>query len=119
MTPWLHAKSSVKRWGGEPTDYIALHDWLDETKQFTGDWTHRAMRHHSAGIQWTVERFGHSIRNSKGKLIPTKMLAEEHIVEDCGFVPTPQDWLSALKGNPDKWMLKVKVRSTREALKLN
>jgi hypothetical protein len=42
------------------------------------------------------------------------MLAEEHIVEDCGFIPTPQDWLSALKGNPDSWMLKVKTKSTRE-----
>ncbi len=116
MTPWLHAKSSVKRWGGEPTDYIALHDWLDETKQFTGDWTHRAMRHHSAGIQWAVERFGHSIvqQGDLRKSVPTKMLAEEHIVEDCGFVPTPQDWLSALKGNPDKWMLNVKTKSTKE-----
>lgn len=111
MTPWKHAESSVARWGGEPTDYIALHDWFDETKQFTGDWTHRALRHHSAGIQWAVERFGHAIRNSKGKLIPTKALAEQHVTEDCGFIPTPQDWLMQLTVNPDSWMLKVKTKS--------
>ena len=111
MTPWKHAESSAKRYGGEPTDYIALHDWFDETKQFTGDWTHRAMRHHSAGIQWAIERFGHAIRNSKGKLIPTKLMAEDHIQEDCGFIPAPQDWLMQVKVNPDSWMLKVKTKS--------
>lgn len=67
MTPWKHAESSVKRWGGLPTDYIKLHDWFDETKAYTGDWTHRALRHHSAGIQWAIERFGHVIVNSKGQ----------------------------------------------------
>ena len=111
MTPWLHAKSSVRKWGGSPSDYVALHDWFDETKAFTGDWTHRALRHHSAGIQWAIEKFGHVIVNSLGQSIPTKMLAEQHVEEDCGFIPTPADYLKLLKVNPAPWMLKVKVRS--------
>jgi hypothetical protein len=111
MTPWKHAESSAKKWGGEPSDYVVLHDWLDETKQFTGDWTHRALRHHSAGIQWAVERFGHAILNSKGKMIPVKMLMEQHVEEDCGFIPTPKDWLKVLAGSPEDWMRKVKVKS--------
>tara|TARA_R100000808_G_scaffold23757_1_gene53176 strand:- start:1159 stop:1515 length:357 start_codon:yes stop_codon:yes gene_type:complete len=114
MTPWKHSESSAKKWGGNPTDYIALHDWFDETKAFTGDWTHRALRHHSAGIQWAVERFGHVIRNSNGKLIPTKMLAEQHVEEDCGFVPTPKDWLQAIGENAESWMLKVKTKSIKK-----
>ena len=112
MTPYLHAKSSVRKWGGSPSDYVALHDWFDETKQYTGDWTHRALRHHSAGIQWAVEKFGHTIVNSLGQHIPTKMLAEQHCCEDCGFIPTPQDWLKLLTKNPEPWMLRVKVRSS-------
>ena len=55
MTPYKHAQSSVAKWGGTPEDYIELHDWFDETKMFTGDWTHRALRHHSAGIQWAIQ----------------------------------------------------------------
>jgi len=116
MTPYKHAESSARKWGGKPLDYIALHDWLDETKQFTGNWTHRALRHHSAGIQWAIERFGHSIQNSSGQLIPTKTLAEEHVTEDCGFVPTPQDWLLCLKEKPKSWMLRVGKKSNVFAL---
>ncbi len=116
MTPYKHAQSSVAKWGGIPEDYIELHDWFDETKQYTGDWTHRALRHHSAGIQWAIERFGHSIRNSSGQAIPTKILAEQHVVEDCGFIPTPQDYLSVLAANPKPWMLRVGKRSVEVPL---
>lgn len=111
MTPWKHAESTAKKWGGVPADYVQLHDWFDETKQFTGDWTHRAMRHHSAGIQWAIEKFGHTVKNSKGQEIPTKMIAEQHVIEDCGFIPTPADYLNKLKNNPEQWMLKVGMKS--------
>lgn len=111
MTPYKHAESSVNKWGGIPADYVELHNWFDETKAFTGDWTHRALRHHSAGIQWAVELFGHVIVNSDGKSIPTKMLAEQHVEEDCGFIPTVQDWLKMLTKNPEPWMLKVAKKS--------
>lgn len=111
MTPLKHAESSKLKWGGEVNDYIALHDWFDETKAFTGDWTHRALRHHSAGIQWAIEKFGHAIVNSKGQSIPVKMLAEQHVTEDCGFIPTPQDYLRVLTRNPEAWMLKVGKKS--------
>jgi hypothetical protein len=107
MTPYKHAQSSASKWGGNAEDYIAIHDWFDETKMFTGDWTHRALRHHSAGIQWAIEKFGHSLLNSKNQKIPTKVIAEQHIIEDCGFIPTPQDYLLPLAEHPHKWMLKV------------
>ena len=55
MTPYMHAVSSAKKFGGQPEDYIEIHDWFDCTKQYTGDFTHRAMRHHSAGIQWCIQ----------------------------------------------------------------
>lgn len=116
MTPWKHAESSVRKWGGLPSDYIQLHDWFDETKAFTGDWTHRALRHHSAGVQWAIEKFGHVIVNSKGQSIPTKMLAEQHVEEDCGWIPTPADYLKVLSMNPESWMLKVGKKSVTQEL---
>ena len=109
MSPWYHAVSTAKKYGGEPADYIFLHDWFDETKQYTGDWTHRALRHHSAGIQWAIKKFGDMVINSDGREVPIKVIAEQHVMEDCGFIPTPQDYLKHIQ--PQEWMLKVKKKS--------
>lgn len=111
MSPWYHAVSSAKRYGGFPENYIKLHNWLDQTKALTGDWTHRALRHHAAGVEEAVDTFGHFIVNSQGKQIPTKVIAEQHVLEDCGFIPTVADWLTPLKAHPAPWMLRVATKS--------
>lgn len=51
-----HALSSVKKFGGEPEDYLPLHNWFDESKSHVADFRHRALRHHSEGI-FMLERF--------------------------------------------------------------
>jgi hypothetical protein len=56
--PNLHAKSSAKKFGGKPEDYIHLHEWLDETKSWYGDSLHRMFRHHSEGIFEMEQKFG-------------------------------------------------------------
>jgi len=56
--PNLHAKSSAKKFGGKPEDYIHLHEWMDETKGWFGDSLHRMFRHHSEGIFEMEKRFG-------------------------------------------------------------
>lgn len=111
MSPYYHALSSAKKFGGDWMDYIHIHEWFDETKQYTGNWTHRALRHHAAGVQWAVEKFGHVVKCHDGKRIPVKMVAEQHIEEDCGFVPTVEQWLAALTNHPEEWMLKVRKKS--------
>jgi hypothetical protein len=116
MTPYHHALSSAKKFGGRPEDYMAIHDWFDETKAFTGDWTHRAIRHHAAGIQWAIQKFGHAIENSDGKNVPVKIIAEQHVEEDCGFIPTIQDWMKPLSKNPSDWMLKVGKKKIEQEL---
>ena len=118
MNPYKHAQSSVAKWGGSPEDYIELHDWFDETKMFTGDWTHRALRHHSAGIQWAIQKFGHAIQISTGHAIPTKLIAEQHITEDCGFIPTPAHYLSPLAKHPEKWMLQAGKTTKTQTLEI-
>lgn len=118
LTPWKHAESTAVKWGGHASDYIEIHNWLDETKQYTGDWRHRALRHHSAGVQWAIDKFGHALVNSAGKEIPVKMIVEQHITEDCGYIPTPSDYLEPLLKHPEPWMLRVKKKSVELTLEL-
>jgi hypothetical protein len=103
MHPCHHAATCVKRWGGKPEDYQAIHDWLDGTKEMFADFRHRALRHHSQGIFEAERLFGHEITNSDGKAVPVRYIAEQHILEDCGGrIPTVADWLGAIK--PASWM---------------
>ena len=48
--PYHHALSCVKKWGGEPEDYLPIHNWFDASKESHCHFTHRALRHHAEGI---------------------------------------------------------------------
>ena len=87
-----HALSSASAFGGEPEAYYALHRWIDRSRANVTGFEHRLLSHHSQGISDCVEHFGPVILNSKGKAIPTQLLAEQHIIEDLGFVPSLSDW---------------------------
>ena len=113
MTPVEHAKSSASRHGGRWEDYIQIHQWFDCTKQYTGDWTHRMLRHHAAGIEWCIDVFGHSIHVDGIGDIPTKVIAEQHLNEDCGFIPTVSDWTGILSEHPRDWMLRVQKKKSK------
>lgn len=100
--PYHHACSSAKRWGGEPADYQAIHDWFDASKEFMPDFRHRALRHHAQGIFECERLFGHAIKNSEGRMIPVRWIGEQHVQEDCGRIPTIQDWFRHIR--PESWM---------------
>jgi hypothetical protein len=102
MHPYHHALSSVKKHGGCVDDYLPIHNWFDESKQYIADFRHRAMRHHSEGIFWCEQAFGVTITNSAGKEIPVRVLGEQHVREDLGQIPSIKDWYSCIKGAP--WM---------------
>ncbi len=104
MTPWHHALSSARKFGGELHDYLHIHDWFDASKEFMCDYRHRALRHHAQGIFECERIFGTTVVNSDGKHVPTRLIGEQHVKEDCGFVPTLSDWLRAIKG--EDWMRK-------------
>lgn len=102
--PLHHAISSVKKHGGTIEDYLPLHNWFDETKKSYPDMRHRAMRHHAEGIFWAEEKFGVYIVNSNGKMVPTRVLGEQHVMEDIGFIPTIKDYLDNM--STMNWMFK-------------
>lgn len=104
-TPVYHAQSSVSKWGGNVDDYLPIHNWFDYTKAFHPDFRHRALRHHSLGIQECMNEFGDYIVLENGKKVPVKLIAEQHVKEDCGFIPSVSDWLINMTSL--EWMAKA------------
>ena len=101
--PYHHATSSVRKWGGRVEDYQPLHDWFDEHKAHFADFRYRAMRHHSAGIFECERVFGTTISNSAGRVVPVRLIGEQHCQEDFnGRIPTLADWFRCLR--PESWM---------------
>lgn len=112
MHPYYHSVSSTKKYGGQWEDYIKIHSWFDESKKLFADFRHRGLRHHSFGIFECEKVFGPTITNSDGKVIPTRFIGEQHVIEDCGFIPTVESWLKEIQLQP--WMRKVGVKKVEE-----
>ena len=112
MHPIFHSQSAVKKWGGKVEDYLPIHDFFDSTKAHFSDFRHRAMLHNSYGIYLAERIFGHTITNSDGKVIPVRFIAERHILEDCGRIPSVADWLKCIQ--PEPWMTKVGIKRVED-----
>lgn len=100
--PWVHAQSSAKRWGGTPDDYIAIHEKIDSTKMAHAEVTHRCVFHSAFGIYVIEEIFGRTLTNSDGREVHVRDVAEQHVLEDLGFIPSLSDWLREMPCQP--WM---------------
>lgn len=88
-----------------------VHLFFDETsKELVGDYRHRALRHHTTGIRECVEKFGHTLTLSSGRTIPTRWVAEQHVIEDMGRLVTAADWLRCIRPDPS-WMNKPRKLS--------
>jgi hypothetical protein len=107
--PQLHAKSSVRKFGGKEEDYIDIHNWFDETKSWIGHSNHRAFRHHSEGIFECEKKFGESFINSDGKVVYTRYVGEQHVKEDCyNYIPSAKEWIKAFEDKKKPfWMTRV------------
>jgi len=96
MKPYQHAKITVKYFGGKPEDYMPIHDFLDSSKAHFPDMRHRALLHSSFGIFICEQVFGTNVTNSEGRLVSVRDIAEKHVIEDMGTIPTVQDYLQHL-----------------------
>ena len=99
---YYHALSSACRFGGVAEDYVALHNWFDESKAITADFRHRALRHHAEGIFMLERFFGTVITVSTGREVPVRQIGEQHVIEDLGFIPSFADWVRCIR--PEPWM---------------
>lgn len=96
MKPYLHGEVSVRKWGGKPEDYQGIHDFLDSSKAHFPDMRHRAILHSSFGVFIAEKVFGINITNSAGRLVSVRDIAEQHVIDDMGTIPTVQDYLTGL-----------------------
>ena len=117
MKPLIHARNSVKRYGGIEEDYLQIHNWFDSTKASTANFYHRAILHNTFGIFLAEQLFGVYITNTDGKKISVRDIAEDHIKEDCqGKIPTIDDWLKELP--PKDWMVGRGQRKYVESIEM-
>jgi len=103
--PLIHAKSSVKRWGGKVEDYLPLHELLDSPKVTMNNNTARMLTHNVWFCYQIIPKiFGYNLINSDGKSVDTVDIAMLHVAEDfrMKFVPTAQDYLKHMELQP--WM---------------
>lgn len=109
MKPLLHAKISVKKFGGMPEDYIDIHNWFDQTKAHIPDARHRMILHNSFGIYLCEQVFGDVIKldngtfkkmpyitTTTGKQVSVRDIAEQHVIDDLGFIPTLEKCMEGL-----------------------
>ena len=102
MKPLMHARSSARRFGGTPEDYLPIHEKMDSTKAAHAEVTHRCVFHSAFGIFLIEELFGQTLTNSDGKEVFVRDIAEQHVLEDLGCIPSLSDWLKEMPSQP--WM---------------
>lgn len=102
MKGYIHGKIHAKKYGGHPDDYADIDDFIDSTKAAVADVRHRAVLHSAFGC-FLVERvFGRTRINSEGKEYSPRDVAEDHIQQDLGFIPTMGNYLDNMTIQP--WM---------------
>jgi hypothetical protein len=94
MKPFLHSKIHAKKYGGVPADYADIDDFIDSSKAIIPDIRHRAVYHHALGCFMVEEKFGRTRINSDGKEYSPRDVAEDHIIQDLGFIPTLENYIS-------------------------
>jgi hypothetical protein len=112
MKPFLHAKNSANKHGGVPEDYQKIHDFIDHSKAAMPDMRHRALLHSAWGIYVVEQVFGTTLTNSDGKKVSVRDIAEDHVIEDLGFIPTVEHWLNNM--TMQDWMFGGRRKDIKE-----
>lgn len=119
MKAFLHGKIHAKKYGGRPDDYADIDDFIDSTKQAVADVRHRAILHSAFGCFLVEKVFGRVRTNSDGKEYSPRDVAEDHIQQDLGFIPSMEQYLNNMTIQP--WMSgteKKNVRTNRKHINL-
>ncbi len=85
MKPQVHSDNSAKLFGGNPSDYLDIHNFMDLSKGAIADNRHRALTHNAWFLSNVLERvFGVTRVNSAGKAYSVREVGEQHVLEDYG-----------------------------------
>lgn len=102
MKPYLHGRIHAKKYGGHPEDYADIDDFIDSSKATFPDMRHRAILHSAFGCFIVEQVFGRTRVNSEGREYSPRDVAEDHIIQDLGFIPTVEQYLRCMSLEP--WM---------------
>lgn len=118
MKPFLHSRIHVKKYGGKVEDYADIDDFIDSSKAAVADVRHRAILHSAFGCFIVEQVFGRTRKNSDGKEYSPRDIAEDHIMQDLGFIPTMEHYLNNMTLQP--WMSGTlkKNKVTRKTISL-
>ncbi len=95
--------ASAERWGGEWTDYQALHQFLDWPREYLSDGRARRVLHNSWGVTMAVQAFGLVLsRPSNQAQLSVQELAEHHILQELPTIPTLEASLEGI--TLQRWM---------------
>jgi len=75
---------------------------IDRSKEIVADFRHRALRHHAEGIFMAEQLFGVTVTLSTGRIVPVRLIGEQHVLEDLGRIPSFADWVRCIR--PEPWM---------------
>ena len=112
MKPYYHARLSQKKYKGQVEDYLAIHNFIDSSKATLADVRHRALLHSAFGCFLVEQVFGVTFTNSDDKIVNVRDVAEDHILEDLGFIPSTDKWLRNMRIEP--WMSGTRKKMVRK-----
>lgn len=113
MKPYLHSRIHVKKYGGVPEDYADIDDFIDSSKAAVADVRHRTILHSAFGCFIVEQVFGRTRVNSDGKVYSPRDVAEDHILQDLGFIPTVEKYLNCMTIEP--WMSGTRKHTTSKS----
>jgi hypothetical protein len=101
--PEQHCMTSVANFGGKPDDYLTVHEFLDEVvaryPNLPGAWV---ITHSTFGLALVEAVVGPYITRADGKIVPTRTIAEKHILSEYRHINTVHAFLSHMPVVP--WM---------------
>ena len=111
MKPFLHSRIHAKKYGGIPSDYDDIDTFIDSSKMTCPDMRHRAILHSAFGCFIVEQVFGITRVNSDGITYSPRDVAEDHIIQDLGFIPTTEAYLKNMTLQP--WMSGTQKQQTK------
>lgn len=75
---------------------------MDSSKTAVPDVRHRAILHSAFGCFVVEQVFGNTRTNSDNRVYSVRDVAEDHIIEDLGFIPRMDQWFKTMEIQP--WM---------------
>lgn len=98
MNVEIHARNSVRKYGGSPNDYLYVHRYMDQCREHLGDIRHRLITHNTWFIVIAEHILGPEIKLSNGATVRTMTVLEDHVREDMGGrLPTLEENFRSIK----------------------